>query len=314
MSAVNSRYTIKQLGEPPYDVILVGDMTSQIRYSDSREQWAMTDAVASVRAQSRATKVSYVLGKHEWTVTGDVFSCSKGQDYTALLKMTGCNPDGDFTCDDGQCVTMEERCNQIPNCRDESDEADCKLLILKSSYNKKIPPIVPTGGNGFKKTDVWISINLLKIVSMEEVQHKIDFQFEITLEWKENRAIYHNLKVKTSLNALTNAEIIDVWLPYVIYVNTDMKEAVQLEDGLDTTVVVNREGDFFRSGLEEVDEIETFEGKDNTLSMYQTYTKSFQCLYKLQKYPFDTQVSSILCIYNNFICKGTKNISYFDLI
>ena len=40
----------------------------------------------------------------------------------------------------------------------------------------------------------------------------------------------------------------------------------------------------------EVDEIEIFEGNDNTLAMYQTYTKSFQCLYKLQKYPFDTQV------------------------
>jgi hypothetical protein len=252
-----------------------------------------TDDRRSVRAESRAPKESYVLGKHVWTVTNDDFSCSNnGQSYKTLLKMSGCNQNGEFTCDDGQCVTMEQRCNQIPDCRDKSDERGCQMFMLEDGYNKNIPPIVSTGGSEFKKTEVWISINLLKIVIMEEVQHKIDLQFEITLELKENRAKYQNLQVKTSLNALTQAEIISVWLPYVIYVNTDMKEAVQLEDGLDTTIVVTRGGDFSRSGYEYADEIETFEGQDNTLSMYQTYTKSFQCLYRLQKYPFDTQVST----------------------
>ena len=41
------------------------------------------------------------------------------------LKLSGCNPEvlseGKFTCDDGQCVTMEQRCDQVPDCRDKSD-------------------------------------------------------------------------------------------------------------------------------------------------------------------------------------------------
>ena len=192
---------------------------------------------------------------------------------------------------------MEQRCNQIANCRDKSDEIDCKLLVLENNYNKKVPPIVPTGGDEFNKTHVGISISLLKIVSMEEVQHKIDLQFEITLKWKENRAVYHNLKVKQSLNALTDADIATLWLPYVIYANTDMKEAVQLEDGLKTNLVVTREGKFIRNGNIEIDETEVFKGKDNTLAMFQTYTKSFQCQYNLQKYPFDTQVSYIFVLF-----------------
>ena len=65
---------------------------------------------------------------------------------------------------------------------------------------------------------------------------------------------------------------------------------MRLEDGLDTTIVVTRKGNFTRNGNEEVDKIEIFKGKENKLLMYQTYTKSFQCLYKLAKYPFDTQV------------------------
>ena len=78
----------------------------------------------------------------------------------------------------------------------------------------------------------------------------------------------------------------------MVYANTDMKEAVQLEDGLDTAIVVTREGNFTTLGIEVIDETEVFKGKDNKLSMYQTYTKSFQCLYNLHKYPFDTQVTN----------------------
>ena len=283
-------YTFKQLASDPWDIFIQGDSSTQIRYNDSSEQWVLTDARTDLRAETSASKMSYALGKHEWTVTNDVYSCSNGQPYTTILKLSGCDPVGEFTCNDGQCVNMEERCNQITNCRDKSDEVDCRLLVLKSTYNKKVPPINPTGGNNFNKTEVAISISLLKIVSMEEVKHKIDLQFEITLEWKENRAIYHNLKKETSLNAMTDIDIKSLWLPYVIYANTDMKEAVQL-DNVHTTVVVSREGNFTTSRADEtVDETNVFKGEENRLSMYQSYTKSFQCLYSLQHYPFDTQV------------------------
>ena len=254
----------------------------------------ITDAVSMVKAESRASKVSYVLGKHEWTVTNDVFSCSKGGSYTTHLKLSGCNPNGEFTCDDGQCVTMEQRCDQLPDCRDESDEFECNMLVLKKSYNKRVAPITSasTSNRTILPVVVNVSITLLKIVSMEEVQHKIDFQFKISLEWRENRAIYHNLKQESSLNSLTLTDIASLWLPYVIYANTDMKEAARLEPGLRTTIVVTREGALTRSGKEVVDETEMFQGAENRLTMHQTYTKSFQCQYNLGRYPFDTQVTN----------------------
>ena len=81
-------------------------------------------------------------------------------------------------------------------------------------------------------------------------------------------------------------------MPLVIYSNTDQKESTRL--GADwewvTRVSVVKEGHFARNGLEEVDEAEIFEGVENTLTMTQTYTWEFQCQYKLQHYPFDTQV------------------------
>ena len=210
-----------------------------------------------------------------------------------LLKLTGCKEEGEFTCDDGQCVKMEERCNQVPDCRDESDEEGCKVVILKKGYNKNIPPIGRGKDGGTIHANVNISITLMKVVEIEETDHSIHLQFEINLRWKENRVTYHNLKEKTSLNALTDEDIGQLWLPLVIYDNTDQKESTRL--GMEwewvTRVSVVKEGNFTRrSELDEVDEAEIFEGAENTLTMTQTYTWEFQCQYKLQKYPFDTQV------------------------
>ena len=66
-----------------------------------------------------------------------------------------------------------------------------------------------------------------------------------------NTATYHNLKKETSLNAMTNNNIEGLWLPYVIYASTDMKEAVQLEYRLDTTVLVASECNFTTSSASE---------------------------------------------------------------
>ena len=48
-----------------------------------------------------------------------------------------------------------------------------------------------------------------------------------------------------------------------------------------------------RSGVDEVDEREIFEGSENALTMNQTYTHEFQCNFDLRRYPFDRQTCSI---------------------
>ena len=78
---------------------------------------------------------------------------------------------------------------------------------------------------------VVISIYLMKIGNIGESDHKIASKFGIMLDWTEPREIFYNLKKKTSLNALKEKEIVLLWLPCVIYENTDMMERVRLQDG-----------------------------------------------------------------------------------
>ena len=89
--------------------------------------------------------------------------------------------------------------------------------------------------------------------------------------------------------------------PLVIYWNTDQEETTRLGEPSEwkTRVMVQREGNFTRSSLDEIDEAEIFKGAENSLLMQQTYTHNFQCVFKLDEYPFDTQV--LTC----FILVGT---------
>ena len=285
-------FTLKQLPKDPDNLMILGKTTTQIMYNNEGSHWRLNDAKSDVTAVSRSPKVSYLLGKHNWTVSNDAFECSGGNPYVTTLKLTGCDG-SEFTCYDGQCIRMGERCNQVPNCRDKSDEKGCQLIALEDGYNRNIPPIMRPALGGSSPTTVIISMVLMKVVDIDEVDHSIHLQFQISLRWRENRAKFQNLKDKTSLNALTDDEIQRLWLPLVIYDNTDQKESTRLGwvNEWTTRVTVARESNFTRAGLDEVDEAEIFEGAENNLTMIQTYTHEFQCQYRLQRYPFDTQVN-----------------------
>ena len=280
---------------------LQGLTYTSIEYAEDEKRWILDLINSNVTGTSSASFVSFTLGKHNWTIKGDA-GCSSGDSYIKELKMSGCL-EGNFTCNDGQCVSMDQRCNQLPDCRDESDERNCNILVLKDGYNKNVPPIPRTAHD---KVNISVSIDLLKLVDIDEDDYSIEIQFKITLHWKENRATYHNLKVNSNLNALMQNDIEMLWLPIVIYENTDQKETTRLGEfgngEWQTKVVVKREGNSSAGGLEMVDETEIFSGSENTLIMSQTYTHRFQCAYELSNYPFDTQVepqlfSSVLYIF-----------------
>ena len=99
------------------------------------------DPRLNLTAILRASHMSFALGKQNWTISGDKHQCSEGNDYTIALKLTGCQ-ENEFTCNDGQCIRMEERCDQLPQCEDKSDEQNCKLLVLEHGYNKKVLPLI----------------------------------------------------------------------------------------------------------------------------------------------------------------------------
>ena len=156
------------------------------------------------------------MGLHSWQINGDQY-CNEGQPYTALLKLTACK-EGQFTCNDGICISMDKRCDQISDCVDSSDELRCNMIDLKPNYKKTIPP---------SNASVYVSLDILKLVNIEEVTHSITIQFQVTLEWRDERMLFYNLKNKSFLNKLDDSVINELWLPRIIYENTDQKESTR---------------------------------------------------------------------------------------
>ena len=297
-SNIDTHYSMKDInGSVVFKGIIGTEIKILLVKTSLIKKWTLNVNILNTSALTYAKEMSFVLGRQNWNIEGEVCDCNDGEAYTAQLKMSGCNTDGEFTCDDGQCVTMEQRCDQIANCKDGSDEENCQVLVTRKGYNRKVPPFtVIFIDNSIIPVQLNVSIDLLKIVNMVEENHKIDLQFQITLEWREsNRVVYHNLKPDTSLNALSESDVSRLWLPLVIYDNTDQKEVTRLGEygngEWHTPISIMREGNFTRSGIDIVDETEIFEGSQNTISMQQVYSWEFQCKYTLQYYPFDTQVT-----------------------
>ena len=106
---------------------LVGLLNSEIEYDGKSKNWKLSLAEANVSGISNASHNTFLLGKHSWTIIGDSGCKSNGEEYTSHLKLTGCNVTGHFTCDDAQCVPMEQRCKPFLINEYQTDVQRCRF-------------------------------------------------------------------------------------------------------------------------------------------------------------------------------------------
>ena len=212
---LGSRWTVVQDPNLPNSLFFMSGQTARIDATpDGKFEMTITNHNAT--AFSWSERQTYVLGLHTWTVMSDHRTChpADGSAVTTEWMFSACQ-DGQYTCNDGHCISMEQRCNQLTDCADKSDEIDCSMLVISSGYSKMVAPIKLAADKSLIPVTVDVSIQLLKIVEIEEENHAIDFQYEIIMAWKDHRVDYHNLKKDTSLNALREADIKRIWLPLV---------------------------------------------------------------------------------------------------
>ena len=194
-------YTPQQLTSDVQNIFYVGGMSTRIEYNKPMMRWVLRDVPSNTSAVTLTRRNTYVLGKHNWTIKDDCQRCreEKGQglkEYRTELKLSGCkqgfvfaygghmNPtnDGEFTCNNGQCVSMKCRCDQFPHC----DEEGCDLLTLRRGYNKIVPPFTSTKSDDkIIPIAVYVSLRLLRVIDINEDENTIDFAKDCLLTCQE---------------------------------------------------------------------------------------------------------------------------------
>ena len=271
-------------GEPVY----LGQHTSVLYYHKQSERWMLIDRMDNESfAWSGEKKKTLLLGKNIFDFSNFQDDCvSPSEERNKLIKLTSCG-EGSFTCDDGQCIDIEERCDQNPNCFDQSDEVGCKMLVKSETYKKTIAPFIFQKSTGIVPVTVNVSIEIISLLKFMEVDLEFVLKFQIKSEWFDKRLTYWNLKLSRYANALSMDEKGSIWLPILVFTNTDHNEVTAGD--ADSEVTITRESDFVRSEPNVVEEINIFDGRTNRLTYERIYTKTFRCDFQLQLYPFDTQ-------------------------
>ena len=126
-------------------ISFIGEKHTTIKYDQTLYQWNMTVANnPDIQGTSYSEMSSLLIGKHSWHVSGD-FSCSS-KPYDLTLALSSCG-EAQFTCSGfslkchqnpaykycflslgGVCIDMMSRCDNINDCADKSDEADCSRV------------------------------------------------------------------------------------------------------------------------------------------------------------------------------------------
>ena len=265
-----------------------GERNTFINFDYKKTTWSMTSLpYPDVVAKTRAPGQSLALGSKTWIIEND--RCGEKR-MQKLLKITTCT-DGLFTCSDGRCVDIYKRCNSINDCKDWSDEKNCRLVIFPESYFKTFAPF-SFENNEMSKAAVETSIDILDIVEVSEDRKSVELKFILYMQWKDLRLTFSNLQNDSLANRLTLAQMNQLWFPIITFTNTNNNEKAVMD--YETRMTIIKKGNTSYSAITDVDENSIYTGSDNDLLYNRTYTKRFRCDFKLALYPFDTQYCQLV--------------------
>ena len=88
----------------------VGPKGWTISYNSTEGEWRMSHYHYTELTLTMLAKDVLPVGTHKWRVENNV--CQEGETSVEILQLSACD-EGQFTCDDGKCLDIAQRCNNI---------------------------------------------------------------------------------------------------------------------------------------------------------------------------------------------------------
>ena len=294
--------------------------TDTLLFWDSDVQLWKLESYSDDSIYATLNVTEYPLGSYVWQFHGE--PCLEEAEVGSVgavevvLNINTCNS-SEFNCRNGFCVTIEERCDGKSDCPDKSDEIECKIFTTDVSYLKEVPPTASTlTSSSSTLAQIGVSMDILNILDIVEVDNIISLQFQLRLTWKDSRLTMLNLKEDENLNTLTTEFRQRIWIPEVVFHNTQDKEQSLNDDRAFATI--RRNGSYVKSEKMSLENAYIFSGKENPLTISRVYKSDFLCDFNMAVFPFDTQRCSVILTTkgnsNKFIELFTAALNYLGPI
>lgn len=185
---------------------------------------------------------------------------------------------------------------------------------MDASYLPDVPP--SNNKDDGSLLDVGVSVDILSILEIAEVDSFISLQLRLRLSWRDSRLTMLNLKEDEDLNTLTSKFRELIWIPEVIFYNTKKKE-VSLNDQK-AFATIHRNGSYTTSPRHQLQNAWIFRGGHNPITISRVYDSEFICEFNMAVYPFDSQKCSVIFIASGnsgkFIKLVQSNLKYLGPI
>ena len=112
------------------------------------------------------------------------------------MTLTTCQSGVQFTCDDGTCVRMNQRCNLVTDCPDLSDEKDCDILRIEDDYRNELFPRSPDGS----ALVVWIGVEILALPKIDTLGLSFTADFDLNMRWVDPRQSRAHIEITSDVS------------------------------------------------------------------------------------------------------------------
>ena len=107
---------------------------------------------------------------------------------------------------------MDKKCNFVSDCEGSEDEKSCQLIKTEEGYRKDSPPFEPDGKGGINKANVNLTVHIIDILTVNEVDALFELKFSLSLSWYDRRLSFQTLK-KGDPNVIGEEEQKQIWIP-----------------------------------------------------------------------------------------------------
>ena len=288
-------------------LIYNGNHRSVIYYNYSISSWQLSDLIdPSISATFKSSFKTLGMGSNTWQVANDR-KCQHGE-VSIFLSLTTCL-DTQFTCGDGLCIELEERCNGVVDCKDKVDEVGCNIAEIDPSYNKLLAP--PPRENR-TKVEVQVDVTINSFNSFDLIDSSFELEFVLALKWFDSRLVFNNLREMKSSNVMGPDEKSAIWFPSIVLENTKQKHEFIIDAKSVISIERNGTGKLADSTVTENKML--FNGNENPIHYRRLDNIKLNCIYELSWYPFDKQNCFIVIgqsdISSNYVEQVLGNFSY----